>query len=505
LELTSAQQMRNADDTAIHVLGIPSTLLMRNAARALAKTAMAMMGDNFSAVVFCGSGNNGGDGVACASYLLLRGVRVRALLVGSREKMTADTREMERRLRELGGVLEDFDPAEPGLPEALDAAGVLIDALFGVGLSRPLTGKALEAVRLMNASRTPAVAADVPSGVQADTGAILGEAVRCQRTVTFSMAKPGHFTEPGCVCCGDVEVADIGIPAELLQECGCSVFTVTGEDVALPARPRLSHKGSFGKLLVLGGSLGYTGAPTLCARAGERAGAGLVYVGVPAAIYEITAVKNDGAMPFPLSCDGQGRLTLASLPVIEEKLKSCDVCVLGPGLGRSEELTELVRQLVSHSGKPLVLDADALFAVSQDPAALLRAERPLVLTPHEGEFARLYPQRSGDRIADARDFARQYDCVLVLKGHRTVVAFPDGTVHLPISGNPGMAVGGSGDVLAGVIGAFLGQLPLKQAVLWAVWLHGHAGDLCARRLGEWSMTAADLLETLPESIKEHTR
>jgi len=501
LHLADSAAMRGADDKAIHVTGIPSTLLMTNAAGHLARAAEDVMGANRRAVIFCGSGNNGGDGVASALYLLRRGVQVRVFLVGEREKMTADTREMERRLIELGGVLEEPDMADPELPKLLDEAGVLIDAMFGVGLRGALRGKAAAAARLMNASATPSVAADIPSGVIADTGEVPGEAVRCVKTVTFSMGKIGHFSQPGNTYAGEVVICDIGIPENWLREIGTGVYALEAADAVLPRRQSVSHKGDYGKLLICGGSVGYTGAPTLCARAAVRAGAGLTFLGVPAEIYGITAQKNDEAMPFPLTDDGCGRLSWGAWGALWEKAENCDVAVLGPGMGRSDELTGLVGHFVRESRRPLVLDADALFALGQDMAALQDATCPVILTPHDGEFVRMGGVLSGDRVGDARAFAKKYDCVLVLKGHRTVIAFPDGEVYITTTGNPGMAKGGSGDVLAGILGAMLCQLPLKKAVTAAVWLHGHAGDLAAEAFGEYSMTASDIIDLLPKAIK----
>lgn len=495
--LSDSKLMRDADNAAIHVMGIPSTLLMTNAAGHVARAAIDLMGENRRAVIFCGSGNNGGDGVAAALYLVRRGIETRTLLVGNRARMTADTKEMERRLIELGGTLEDFDPDDITLIDQLSRAGVIIDAIFGIGLNSTVIGKALDAVRLINSASAPVVSADIPSGVEADTGRILGEAVCSTCTVTFSRAKPGHFSEPGCTYCGELEIADIGIPAELLSDSGCGTFAIMEEDVFLPRRPRISHKGNFGKLLIIAGSVGYTGAPSLCARAAVRSGAGLVSLGVPFDIYDITAVKNDEAMPFPLACDDMGRLSGASGNVIIEKMNQCGVCVLGPGLGRSKELTELVLKLVRQSGVPMVVDADGLFAISQDVSVIRDAASPLVLTPHEGEFLRLGGELTGDRISDARRFAKEHNCVLVLKGHRTICAYPDGEVYINTTGNPGMAKGGTGDVLAGVISSLMCQLPLKTAVNGAVWIHGRAGDLCAERFGEYSMRPADIINMLP--------
>ncbi|HHU22698.1 MAG TPA: NAD(P)H-hydrate dehydratase [Clostridiales bacterium] len=505
MKLSYSEHMRNADNTAIYVMGVPSTLLMTNAAGHVARAAEELLGGKKCAVIFCGSGNNGGDGIASALYLMRRGVSVRVFLVGSRKKMTADTREMERRLIELGGTLEDFDPEMPGVEKLLRETGVIIDAMFGIGLNKNLRENALKAVELINSSGTPVVSADIASGVEADTGRILGNAVRATRTVTFSMAKPGHFTEPGCTCCGELQIVEIGIPRELIEKIECGIYAITEKDIYLPRRPRISHKGNYGKLLILGGSVGYTGAPSLCAKAALRAGAGLVYLGVPRDIYEISAVKNDEAMPFPLACDDQGRLSNKALSVILDRLDGCDAYVLGPGLGRSPELVSLVCSLVAEGHKPLVLDADGLFAISGNMKVLKKASKPVILTPHEGEFARMGGELTGDRISDAKNFSARHECVLVLKGHRTICAFPNGEVYITNTGNPGMAKGGSGDVLAGIIGALICQLPLKEAVNTAVWLHGKAGDLCAQELGEYSMIPSDLLETLPRAMKSVTR
>ena len=272
-------------------------------------------------------------------------------------------------------------------------------------------------------------------------------------------------------------------------------------DLCLPRRAAESHKGDYGRLLILGGSVGYTGAPSLCARAAVRAGAGLVYLGVPAPIYTITAVKNDEAMPFPLPGTEAGQLSLEAVGPALEKLAGCDVCAVGPGLGRGPGSAALLRGLLAAPPRtPLVIDADGLNALAEDLSPLDAWGGTAVLTPHPGEFRRLGGEVSGDRAEDARRFAREHRCVLVLKGRRTVVAFPDGTACVCPRGNPGMAKGGSGDVLTGILGALLCQIPdPRRAVLTGVYLHSLAGDLCRDRLGEYSMTASDLIETLPEA------
>ena len=499
LELSDAKKMKQADETAIHERGIDSLSLMSRAARGLLKELMRHLKEDDMAVFFCGPGNNGGDGVSAAARFLKMGVKnpCRVFLVGEREKMTADTLAMEEALREAGGTLEPFVSGDTALKQTVAGAGIIVDALFGVGLSRPITGDALEAVGLINASRAYVIAADIPSGVSADNGMILGEAVRADATVTFSRAKPGHFVEPGCVCAGKLIVEDIGIPEDLVENAGCGIYAISGKDLELPCRPRLSHKGEFGKLLIVGGSIPYTGAPSMTAQAAVRSGAGLVYLGVPSDIYEIEAIKNQEAMVFPLASGEKGRVSRRAWDSIAERLSVCDVCVIGPGMGRGEDTRSVVASLLRHARIPVVADADALWAIAQDVRVLDQAAIPVILTPHEGEFQRLLGRPVMDRLGDALCFAKDHRCVVVLKGHRTICAFPDGKAYIINAGNPGMAKGGSGDVLAGVIGALLGQLPCRRAIVTACWLHARAGDIACEELGEYAMAAGDMIDMLP--------
>ncbi len=497
MELTSAEKMRDADSRAIHVSGIPSTLLMTNAAAHITKAALELIGESKRAAILCGSGNNGGDGIAAAMQLLRRGIDIRCFLVGRRDKMTDDTAEMERRLVELGGKVESFDPESESQKKAVARAGVIIDAMFGIGLNSELRGNSLSAVHLINASPAPVVSVDIASGVEADTGRILGEAVKADVTVTFSMAKVGHFAEPGCTMCGELWVCDIGIPSELLENATIGVTAVCDGDLCLPKRERISHKGDYGRLLIIGGSVGYTGAPSLCALAACRSGAGLVSLGVPQSIYAITAGRLWEPMPFPLSDDENGRISLEALPAVLDRLSNSDVCILGCGLSRTPELEKLTRAIICTGSKPMVIDADGLYALGNNPDTIKNAAAPLIITPHEGEFVRLGGVLTGDRVADALGFAKSRNCVVVLKGHRTVCAFPEGEACIISAGNPGMAKGGSGDVLAGIIGALLCQMPVKQAVVTACFIHAHAGDLCAKRLSEYAMLATDVVDEIP--------
>lgn len=493
--------MRGIDRHAIDVLGIPSTLLMTNAAAHIAAAALELIPDNGSAAVLCGSGNNGGDGVAAAAYLTKHNINVRAFFTGSREKKTPDTIEMERRLNELGGVLEDLSAAADA-EYFMNRCDVIIDAIFGIGLNTELCGGALEAVRMINASPARVVSADIPSGVEADTGSILGEAVMADVTVTFSSAKPGLYAEPGCACCGTVRIADIGIPPELLEKDEPDCYAVAAGEITLPKRKKVTHKGDYGRDLIIAGSTGYTGAPILASRAASMMGAGLVSLGVPEAIYTIAAVKCDEEMPFALPCLKDGTLGEPALCAILDRLRSADVCLIGPGLGRSQEINEIVSSLIRNADIPLILDADGINAVSGNIDILDEAKAPIILTPHAGEYKRLGGGEYGSRLDSARRFAKQHGCILVLKGHRTMTAFPDGIVYINTTGGPGMAKGGTGDVLAGMITSLIGQkFPIKDAVLAAVFLHGLAGDMCAAQYGEYSVTAGSIISMLPQAIK----
>ena len=274
--------------------------------------------------------------------------------------------------------------------------------------------------------------------------------------------------------------------------------------VRLPKRVRESSKRDYGRLLILAGSRGYTGSPSFASRAAVRGGAGLVWLGVPESIYAVTAVKNDEAMPFPLPCDAQGRPTAEALPEVEARLERMSCLAIGPGLGRSAGVTEFVQGALAASRVPTVVDADALWALSRDMSSLEDAACPLVLTPHEGEFAMLGGLLDGDRVASARRFASRWGCTLVLKGSGSVVAFPDGECYVNQTGNPGMARGGSGDVLTGLMAAMLCQLPFRYAVRAAVYLHGLAGDMAAGELGEYGMTPTDMIRLLPAALKTVT-
>lgn len=510
MKLATAVQMKELDRQAIEEKGIPSIDLMECAAAGVAQAALELLPKRPSqcrAAVFCGSGNNGGDGIAAARMLFLKGVEVRAFLVGNYEKMTQDTLEETRRLSECGVKLEQYDPHDLSQSAWARSSHVLIDAVFGVGLSREIKVDSVyaAAIRLMNECAGPVVAADISSGIDADSGRVMGCAVKADKTITFTFVKVGHVVSDGALYSGEVTVWDIGIPADLQKAVISQVQTVEAAFAreALPVRKTDGHKGTFGKVLVVGGSVGYTGAPYLTAEAAVRSGSGLVFLGVPESIWEVEAIKCVSAMPFPLP-DKNGMLSNKALRRVEEKLGGCNVLALGPGLGRCARTETLVRDLL-RTEKPVVLDADGINALEGHIDVLdARRGRVTILTPHDGEFARIGGNLShGDRIRAAREFAVEHGCILVLKGHRTVTATPEGNVLVNTTGNSGLAKGGSGDVLTGLIASLLAQgaTPV-QAAAGGVWMHGRAGDLAAARLTAYAMSPADVIESLPELFLE---
>ena len=511
MKLATAAQMKELDRQAIEERNIPSIDLMERAAEGIAEAALNLLPQRpgrCRGAALCGAGNNGGDGIAAARLLFLRGVKVRAFLVGDYEKLTPDALEETRRLSECGVELELFDPADAGQRAWVLGCDVVIDALFGVGLSRPIGAGTpfAAAVDWMNESRAAVVAADIASGVAADTGAVLGRAVRADRTVTFTLPKLGQAVGEGAVLSGDLEVRDIGIPADLVCRLACRAQTVGRDFVhdALPPRNADGHKGTFGKVLIIGGAVGYTGAPYLTAAAAVRTGCGLVFMGVPEAIWPVEAVKCVSAMPFPLP-DKHGKLSSKAKTEILRRAADCDAVALGPGLGRGSGVTELVLDLLREIRQPVVLDADGINALAGHMDVLdARRDRVTVLTPHDGEFARIGGDLTGgDRLGAARTFAGAHGCVLVLKGHRTITAVPSGNALVNTTGGSGLAKGGSGDVLTGVIVSLLAQgASPVQAAAGGVWLHGRAGDLAAAQLTDYGMTPEDVVSSLPVAIGE---
>ncbi|KAA0895389.1 NAD(P)H-hydrate dehydratase [Oryzomonas rubra] len=507
MKVIAAQTMQELDRQAIQEHGIPGLELMEHAGHACMEAIFHEFGYSGGkrAFIFAGRGNNGGDGYVIARLLLQSGWQVRVCILAERDRICGDA----------AINLEQLPPAAvsyctvPGqlagqFQEELSQADVIVDALFGTGLNSEVVGIHQEAVELINAAGCPILAVDIPSGIHGTSGRVLGCAVRATVTVTFAAAKLGHVLYPGADHTGRLVVADIGIPAELVENAsGCEFLTAESIALLLRRRDRQAHKGHFGHSLIVAGSRGKTGAAALSANSAVRAGSGLVTLAVPESLNPILEVKTTEAMTVPLADSGSGYLTDSAFPAIEGLLPGKDALAIGPGLGLHPATVALVRALLKTADLPLVIDADGLNAVAQDANCLLdKKSTHVVLTPHPGEMARLMGATiadvENDRIATARKFAAAFGVHLILKGSRTIIVAPDGSTAINGSGNPGMASGGMGDVLTGIIVSLLGQgYNCHDACRLGVFIHGYAADLVAQDKGEIGMNAGDVLEKLP--------
>lgn len=510
MKIATGREMREIDKSTMEWFGLPGIVLMENAGRAVAEKAVALLGEPKGKIVFivCGRGNNGGDGYVAARWLHNCGARVKLFMAMDRTVVKGDAlTQLETALR-MG--IECFDHTEPrGLEKARIAvafADLVIDALAGIGLHGELSTIYKESIELMNSAGKKILAIDIPSGVDVDTGAVREKAVQAMATVTFGLPKPGLLLQPGAACAGEIVVAPIGIPQELLTAATIRQTLITPEYVAsrLPRREADAHKGSQGHVLAVAGSRGLSGAAFLAAQGALRAGAGLVTVAVPESIRNVMEMKTTEAMTLELPETLAGGLGAEAIQRVQDFSARASVILLGPGLGRHEETLAAVREMVRTLERPLVLDADALYAMAGHNEILAAAGGLAVLTPHPGEMARLtglsVKQIQTDRLGSARRAAAEWNSIVVLKGSRTVVAFPDGELFVNPTGNPAMATGGTGDVLAGMIAALIAQgLSSHDAAVLAVYLHGRAGDLAAagRIVG---MTALDLVEQVPAAI-----
>lgn len=508
MKLVTAEQMRELDRKAIQERGIPGPELMERAGRAVAEAALRLSarGRERPIVVVCGRGNNGGDGFVAARLLAEQGRRVQVFLAATPEEVGGDARQALNRMQAEGLRACPVESGEQ-IAAACCGAALVVDALLGIGIAGRVRGVAAELIEAMNACGRPVLAVDVPSGLDADTGKPLGTAVRAAETITMGLPKLGLYLHPGVNHAGRVSVADLGYPTDLVAA-SPSVGDLISRDyvrMLLPTRPRGAHKGDFGRVLVIAGSVGMTGAACLCAQGALRVGAGLVTVGCPASVNDILEVKLTEAMTVPLPETFDRCLDTRALAPILELAESATVLAIGPGLSRTPETVVLVRRLVSRLDRPMVIDADGLNALADAAFVLEDAHAPAVLTPHPGEMGRLLgvptEKVQGARAHFAGVAANRFRSVIILKGAGAVVAAAGRPLMVNPTGNPGMATGGTGDVLTGMVAGLIAQglHPFEGAVA-ATYLHGLAGDLAAERLGEASLLAGDLLEAVPEAI-----
>lgn len=510
MKLAKAAEMRELDRRAIHDYGIPGVVLMENAGRAVVEAICRWQGSVIGkrAVIVVGPGNNGGDGLVIARHLHQAGCLVVLVTVVRPELWQGDAAINWRIVNTL--ALPVIEVLSGETVSACDVefsqADFLVDAIFGTGLTRPVAGHVAEVVAMMNQAHRHIVAVDVPSGLHSDSGQPLGCCVRAELTVTFALAKPGQVVYPGIEYVGRLEIVDIGIPSEIVDDLGLATECLDQSYAArcLPARQTSSHKGTYGHLLVLAGAQGKTGAAILVAQGALRSGAGLVSLAVPQLLNPVFEASLFEAMTIPMASDFF--LGEKDFAAIVSALKGKDALVIGPGIGIAPETVELIVRLYREVDLPMVVDADALTALGK---ALPRTTGmpTRVLTPHPGEMARLIgltvEEIQADRIRVARDYALSKGVVLLLKGAATVIAGPDGRIAINSTGNPAMAAGGMGDVLAGVIGGLLAQgFTAWDAACLGAFVHGLAADRLALTRSCGGFLASEVAAELPAALHE---
>lgn len=509
--MVTSQEMREMDGLTIREYGIPSLVLMERAGAAVARTLVKSFGRaaRQGVLVVAGKGNNGGDGLVVARHLKAKKIPCEVVVLARGDELSADAAENLKAFRKRRGKVFEGSGSLAALKERLKGKTLLVDAILGTGLKEEVRGVYAEAIQVMNGSGLPVLAVDLPSGLDSDRGRPLGATVKAAVTVALAFPKVGEVIFPGVSYVGQLVVADIGIDSRAVEKIRPQTEVVETKEIRrlIPTREPDTHKGTYGHLLVWAGSRGKTGAAILACRAAMRVGAGLVTLAAPRCLNGIFASSmvevmteplrdNEQEEPEPLSDEDWGAL-----------LAKKDALLFGPGIGVKDPARNALRWLLRNLDMPWVVDADGLNNLAAEVQRLRSAKSPPVLTPHPGEMARLIGASTAvvnqDRIGISRSFAREHRCYLVLKGARTVIATPDGQVFINPTGNPGMASGGMGDVLAGILAGFLAQgFGTVDALKLGVFLHGYVGDKVAGSGGEIGMIASDVLEGLPGGLKE---
>ena len=511
MKLVTAKEMKALDVQAQNDYAMPGILLMDNAAQAVAEAVhealTALEGERV--VIFCGGGNNGGDGLGAARWLQSYGVSVRAFIVGAALDAVQGDAALELAMfTKAGGRVEALSTEDDWVLAELAAskADVLVDALLGTGFHGELEGDILRACELLNKSEKYILAVDIPTGVNADNGAVSENAVRADHTVTMALVKTGLLLYPGREYCGDIELADISMPVKLVEDYKSDKYRLTDEIVRelLPLRKANAHKGDAGRVVICAGSPGYTGAAALASDAAVKAGAGLVSLYTPLSSRDVLAIKLTEVMVHGLLERMPGILGGGAASDVASSAEAADVLAIGPGLGTSESTQEAVRTILQKITTPVVIDADALTALAGHTEILAAMQAQKVLTPHPGEMARLtgleIAEIEADRINVAKKYAEEWQAIVVLKGAPTVISCPNGTVYVNSTGNSSLATGGSGDVLTGIIAGLAAQeISLQEAAICGVYLHGLAAELTGIDIG---LAAGELAALLPQAREQ---
>ena len=511
--LVTAGEMQEMDRRTIETGGISGIELMENAGRG----AFRFLLDYFPEAtqsnigIIAGKGNNGGDGFVIARYLSEKGIQVTVYLLADRSTLRGDAAANYKLLAPLGIPMVEL-PDEKTFSKYKDDmqhVDLWVDAILGTGLRSDVRGYYRDVIHFINSLQKPILAVDIPSGLNSDTGQPCGACIQARATATFAFAKTGHVLQPGAAFTGSLKIVDIGIPDGIAAEIGPRQYLLTSEKIQTYFHPRKpdTHKGKTGHLLVIAGSTGKTGAAAMTAMSAMRAGAGLVSLGVPQSINAILESRVLEAMTEPLPDIGQGKLGESAFDTIMQLAAGKQCLALGPGLGQAGKTRALVIRIIRESPIPMVIDADGLNNLAEDTKIVKNLDVPVILTPHPGEMARLTKTTAAavqaDRIKNAREFAIEFNVHVVLKGAATVIAHPDGSAFINPTGNPGMAAGGMGDVLTGMIAGLVTQgFSPASAAHAGVYLHGAAADTLAESIGPVGYLAGEVMDAIPHEIKK---
>lgn len=510
MKILKAEEMKEIDRLASERYAIPSILLMENAGLRVVEfiKELGFEGRPQHVVVLCGRGNNGGDGLVIARHLLNAGVNVDIFLLGDSGKLTTDATTnyeiLQRMNTQIIPLVQEQDLDK--LLISLLSADLIIDAIYGIGFRGSLGEFESQVVRAVNKSHAQVIAVDIPSGMEADTGRVHGEAIRADDTVTFALPKIGMVLE-GKEYVGAVRIADISIPQVLLSDKRWKTNLIDDKMIRKHFGPRAaeSHKGSFGHALMIGGSAGMTGAIIMSSFAALRTGAGLVTAAVPESLLNLVDGAALEVMGKPLAQTTDAAISVEAIPAIENLLGTSSVCAIGPGMSRYSDAHAILRFVLENSGIPIIIDADGINALQGDANILKNRQIPVVITPHPGEMASLtgvsVEKIQQNRLEIARQYAAEWGITIVLKGNKTVVACSSGDLYINTSGNPGMATAGSGDVLTGIISGLVAQgLKPQDAAVTGVYIHGLAGDQAVRNTGRSGLVAGDIIQALPDIL-----
>ncbi|MFH2045095.1 MAG: NAD(P)H-hydrate dehydratase [Pseudomonadota bacterium] len=513
--LTTASEMQQMDKSTID-FGLPGRVLMENAgcgATQVLLDKICIKGSEKVGII-AGRGNNGGDGFVIARRLLQKGFDVSVYLLSKASLVKGDALANLELLYPLGIPFIEITDNEAFVvnQNSMRHKDVWVDAIFGTGLKSDIKGYIKDVIGFINSLKKPVFAVDIASGIDSDNGQIHGECIHAVVTATFGYAKLGHYIYPGAHHSGEVEIIDIGIPSFIADKIGPKQYLLTHEKINTILKPRIKdvHKGSTGHVFIIGGSPGKTGAAAMTAMAAMRSGAGLVTLGVPKSLHSAIESTTLEVMSCALSENSEGFLSESSFDAVMHNISGKKCIAIGPGLGTDPSTKKLVIRLLHEIEVPVVIDADALNLLAKETSVLKKLKTPVVLTPHPGEMSRLtgktVSQIQKNRVACAREFATEFNVHLVLKGAGTVIAHPDGRVFINSTGNSGMASGGMGDILTGIITGFLAQnYSAKDAVKLGVYLHGATGDALFESMGPFGYIASDMLKILPEQIGVHTK